>query len=68
MRPRTLLALVVVGVLAVAGGWYFGTAEQPNRPARTTVAITDGGVGRFVEIDAMAAKPAKMIKAPHKKK
>jgi Domain of unknown function (DUF4340) len=30
MRPRTLLALVVVGVLAVAGGWYFGTAEKPG--------------------------------------
>jgi Domain of unknown function (DUF4340) len=29
MRPRTLLALVVVGALAVAGGWYFGTAEKP---------------------------------------
>ena len=29
MRPRTLLALVVIGVLAVAGGWYFGTAEAP---------------------------------------
>jgi Domain of unknown function (DUF4340) len=30
MRPRTLLALVVVGVLAVVGGWYFGTAEKPS--------------------------------------
>ena len=30
MRPRTLLALVVVGVLAIAGGWYFGTAEKPS--------------------------------------
>jgi Domain of unknown function (DUF4340) len=30
MRPRTLLALIVVGVLAVAGGWYFGTAEKPG--------------------------------------
>ena len=30
MRPRTLLALVVVGILAVAGGWYFGTAEKPS--------------------------------------
>jgi hypothetical protein len=28
MRPRTLLVLVVLGGLAVAAGWYFGTAEQ----------------------------------------
>lgn len=47
---------------------FFGTPEQPNKPARTTVAITDGGPGRFVEIDAMAAKPAKVMKAAHKKK
>ena len=30
MKPRTLLVLVVVGVLAVAGGWYFGTADRPS--------------------------------------
>ena len=30
MRPRTLVALVVIGILAMAGGWYFGTAEQPG--------------------------------------
>jgi hypothetical protein len=30
MRPRTLIVLVVIGVLAVAGGWYFGTAQQPG--------------------------------------
>jgi hypothetical protein len=30
MRTRTLAALVVVGALAVAGGWYFGTAETPS--------------------------------------
>ncbi len=28
MKPRTLLALVIVGVLAVTGGWYFGTREE----------------------------------------
>jgi hypothetical protein len=27
MKPRTLIALVVVGLLAIAGGWYFGTAR-----------------------------------------
>ena len=47
---------------------FFGTPEQPNRPARTTVAITDGAPGRFVEIDAMAAKPAKPAMAHHHKK
>lgn len=30
MKPRTLLILLVFGAIAVAGGWYFGTAEQPS--------------------------------------
>ena len=30
MRPRTLLVLVVLGVIAVAGGWYFGTSRLPT--------------------------------------
>jgi Domain of unknown function (DUF4340) len=30
MKPRTLIALIVLGVIAVAGGWYFGTAQQPS--------------------------------------
>ena len=30
MKPRTLIALVVLGVVAIAGGWYFGTAETPS--------------------------------------
>ncbi|MEJ0017242.1 MAG: DUF4340 domain-containing protein [Acetobacteraceae bacterium] len=29
MSPRALLALVVLGVIAIAGGWYFGVAERP---------------------------------------
>ncbi len=29
MKPRTLGILVVIGILAIAGGWYFGTARQP---------------------------------------
>lgn len=28
--PRTLIALVIIGILAVAGGWYFGTRETPG--------------------------------------
>jgi uncharacterized protein DUF4340 len=30
MKPFTLLVLVVIGILAIAGGWYFGTAQQPG--------------------------------------
>jgi hypothetical protein len=30
MKPRTVLILVVLAVIAIAGGWYFGTAEQPT--------------------------------------
>ncbi len=29
MTPRTLGILVVLGVAAIGGGWYFGTATQP---------------------------------------
>lgn len=29
MTPRTLGILVVLGILAVGGGWYFGTATNP---------------------------------------
>ena len=28
MKARTLVILVILGVVAVAGGWYFGTAER----------------------------------------
>lgn len=47
---------------------FFGTADQPNRPARTTVAITDNQPGNFVEIDAIAAKKPVAAKGKHKKK
>jgi hypothetical protein len=30
MKPRTLAVLVVIAVLALAGGWYFGAAERPG--------------------------------------
>ena len=33
MSPRTLLTLVVLGVLAIGGGWYFGTATTPAQQA-----------------------------------
>ena len=39
---------------------FFGTAAQPNKPARTTVQIVGlVGGGALVEIDAVAVKPAK---------
>jgi 2-iminobutanoate/2-iminopropanoate deaminase len=48
---------------------FFGTADQPNKPARTTVAITDNQPGNFVEIDAIAAKkPEAPAHKGHKKK
>jgi hypothetical protein len=31
MNPTRLVALVIAAVLAVGGGWYFGTATQPAR-------------------------------------
>jgi hypothetical protein len=30
MKARTLVLVVVLGVVAVAGGWYFGTSERPG--------------------------------------
>jgi enamine deaminase RidA (YjgF/YER057c/UK114 family) len=38
---------------------FFGTAEQPNKPSRTTIQVPPGGPGRFVEIDAIAMKAKK---------
>jgi enamine deaminase RidA (YjgF/YER057c/UK114 family) len=35
---------------------FFGTPEQPNKPARTTIAVTDMQPGSFVEIDAQAVR------------
>lgn len=42
-----------------AFGKFFGTAAQPNKPARTTIAVVDMQPGMFVEIDAEAARPPK---------
>jgi len=39
---------------------FFGTAAQPDKPARTTVQVAGlVGGGALIEIDAVAAKPAK---------
>jgi enamine deaminase RidA (YjgF/YER057c/UK114 family) len=38
---------------------FFGTPDQPNKPARTTIAVVDMNPGQFVEIDAEAARAPK---------
>ena len=39
---------------------FFGTKEQPNKPAKSTVQVAGlVGGGALIEIDAVAAKPAK---------
>ena len=38
IKARTLAILVVLGVVAVAGGWYFGIAQEPPRGTPTTMA------------------------------
>ncbi len=30
IKARTLFILIVLGIVAVAGGWYFGTAQEPS--------------------------------------
>jgi hypothetical protein len=35
MRPRTLAVLVVLGIAALAGGWYWGAARSPDQSAAT---------------------------------
>src|ERR1700735_499276 len=35
---------------------FFGTPEQPNKPARTTIQVGGGGT-TLVEVDAVAVKP-----------
>lgn len=34
MKPRTSLVLLLLGVLAIAGGWYFGTRQEPAASER----------------------------------
>src|SRR5277367_417105 len=38
---------------------FFGTKDQPNKPARTTVQVVlpAGGSGALIEIDVIAARP-----------
>lgn len=45
MTPRNLSILVVLGIIALGGGWYFGTATRPAQQ----VAI-DGGRLAFPDL------------------
>ncbi len=35
MKPRTLAILVVLGIVALGGGWYVGIARAPEQPTPT---------------------------------
>jgi hypothetical protein len=36
MKTRTLIVLCVLGVLSLAGGWYFGPAQEPSELSSVT--------------------------------
>ena len=48
-----------------AAGWnnsfkkFFGTPEQPNKPARTSVTVTLGGPTALLEVEAIAVRAPK---------
>ena len=44
MKSRTAVILVVLGVFALAGGWWFGTRTEPGE--QTTVAPGNADVPR----------------------
>jgi Domain of unknown function (DUF4340) len=62
MRAPVVAALVVLAVLVVAGGWYFGTATAP--PERTTIA--SGGL-MFPEL-ATQLRDATKVEITHQDK
>ena len=55
MRARRVLLLVAMGVIALAGGWYFGTATTPDE--QTTVAR---GTLMFPDLAPKLAQAAKL--------
>ena len=62
MKPRTLIALVVIGVLAIAGGWYFGTAQRAGEQQ-----AYDGGRLMFPDL-APKLQDATRIEITHQDK
>ncbi len=55
MTPRTLIILVVLGVVAIAGGWYFGIATLP-----TNQSSADAGKLMFPELAPRLQQAAKI--------
>jgi hypothetical protein len=53
------------GMMA-ADSEFFGTQEQPNTPARTTVQVVlpAGNRGALVEVDVIAVRPKQRLVAP----
>ncbi|HTB41994.1 MAG TPA: DUF4340 domain-containing protein [Acetobacteraceae bacterium] len=55
MTPRTLVILVVLGVVAIAGGWYFGIETLP-----TEQRSADAGKLMFPDLAAQLQKATKI--------
>jgi hypothetical protein len=55
MRPRTLATLVILGILALAGGWYFGAATTPGE-----LAAVDAGKLMFPDLAPKLQQVAKI--------
>src|SRR3954451_12103742 len=55
MTPRSLLMLVVIGILAVAGGWYFGSSTTP-----TELRSVDAGKLMFPDLAPKLKDPSKV--------
>ena len=76
MNQPKLLALLAAAVIALAGGWYFGTATQPSR-----LPAIDAGKLMFpdltgklkdarrieAEIERLAPQPPPATNAPPKR-
>ena len=62
MRPRTIAVLVVIGILAIAGGWYFGAAQQP-----TEQQAYNGGRLMFPDLASMLLDAARIESVHHGK-
>ncbi len=61
MSQTRLLALVLAAVLAVAGGWYFGTATQLVQQA-----WIDNGKLMFPDLDLRNQEDARRIEITNK--
>jgi hypothetical protein len=62
MNPRNLIILVVLGIIAIAGGWYFGVAMMP-----TEQRSADAGKLMFPDL-AAGLQQAKQVDVVHQGK